>query len=199
MFDGLPFRAMPAAIAFAKSRYSFPKSRSLKFKPLSHAVIDGRGCALGKGIALSQETVLSPANAPYPVEDTEPQSSSTKNQTAAWIEVNRRILWRIRDEETESSLDAGSGVVVFCPHGPGQDSSQPTQSVRQADTSPGSAFRNIKPCTLQRSDVWQQKSEMVGEVMQLSAADAAKFWPIYNEYDAQLNKLNDLRVANIQE
>ena len=35
--------------------------------------------------------------------------------------------------------------------------------------------------------------------MLLSAADAAKFWPIYSEYDAQLSKLNDLRVANIQE
>jgi hypothetical protein len=39
----------------------------------------------------------------------------------------------------------------------------------------------------------------MGAVMQLSAADAAKFWPIYKEYDAELNKLNDLRVANIQE
>ena len=39
----------------------------------------------------------------------------------------------------------------------------------------------------------------LGELMQLSAADAAKFWPIYAEYDAELTKLNDLRVANIQE
>jgi hypothetical protein len=35
--------------------------------------------------------------------------------------------------------------------------------------------------------------------MQLSAADAAKFWPIYTEYDAELTKVNDLRVANIEE
>ena len=35
--------------------------------------------------------------------------------------------------------------------------------------------------------------------MQLSAADAAKFWPMYNQYDAELSKLNDARVANIQE
>jgi hypothetical protein len=39
----------------------------------------------------------------------------------------------------------------------------------------------------------------MGAVMQLNAADAAKFWPIYNEYDAELRKLNDSRVANIQE
>jgi uncharacterized protein YqeY len=52
---------------------------------------------------------------------------------------------------------------------------------------------------LLRADVRQQKAEMMGAVMQLSAADAAKFWPIYEEYDAQLAKLNDLRVANIKE
>jgi hypothetical protein len=89
---------------------------------------------------------------------------------------------------------------AFVPTVLAQDSSQPTQSVGQADASQGSASQNIKAYTdLLRSDVRQQKAEMVGQVMQLSAGDAAKFWPIYNEYDAQLNKLNDLRVANIQE
>jgi hypothetical protein len=47
--------------------------------------------------------------------------------------------------------------------------------------------------------VRQQKDEMMGAVMQLSASDAAKFWPIYSEYDAELAKVNDLSVANIQE
>ena len=89
---------------------------------------------------------------------------------------------------------------AFVPTVLAQDSSQPTQSVGQADTSQGSASQNIKAYTdLLRSDVRQQKAEMLGEVMQLSAADAAKFWPIYSEYDVELNKLNDLRVANIQE
>jgi hypothetical protein len=35
--------------------------------------------------------------------------------------------------------------------------------------------------------------------MVLSAQDAAKFWPIYSDYDAQLTKLNDQRVENIKE
>jgi hypothetical protein len=38
-----------------------------------------------------------------------------------------------------------------------------------------------------------------GGVMVLSARDAAKFWPIYSEYDTQLTKLNDQRVENIKE
>jgi hypothetical protein len=35
--------------------------------------------------------------------------------------------------------------------------------------------------------------------MQLDPDEAAKFWPIYRDYDAELSKLNDLRVANIEE
>ncbi len=52
---------------------------------------------------------------------------------------------------------------------------------------------------LVRSNVRQQKAEMMGSVMLLSAGDATKFWPIYSDYDAQLTKLNDQRVANIKE
>jgi len=52
---------------------------------------------------------------------------------------------------------------------------------------------------LLRSDVRQQKAEIMGSVMLLSAQDATKFWPIYTEYDAQLAKLNDQRVENIKE
>ena len=50
-----------------------------------------------------------------------------------------------------------------------------------------------------RSDVRQQKSQLMGVVMQLSADDAGKFWPIYSEYDTELTKVNNLRSDNIQE
>ncbi|HYL45926.1 MAG TPA: hypothetical protein VEU52_02770 [Candidatus Limnocylindrales bacterium] len=52
---------------------------------------------------------------------------------------------------------------------------------------------------LLRSNVRQNKAEIMGAVMQLSAADAAKFWPIYADYTTELTKVNDLRVANIEE
>ncbi|HLI63041.1 MAG TPA: hypothetical protein VKV05_06555 [Terriglobales bacterium] len=51
---------------------------------------------------------------------------------------------------------------------------------------------------LLRSDVRHRKAEIMGVVMDLNASQAAKFWPIYNEYDKELTKLNDLRLANIQ-
>jgi hypothetical protein len=53
--------------------------------------------------------------------------------------------------------------------------------------------------TLLRKDVSAEKAKLVGMVMQFDAEDAAKFWPIYRDYDAELNKLNDQRVANIKE
>jgi hypothetical protein len=52
---------------------------------------------------------------------------------------------------------------------------------------------------LLRSNVRQDKAEILGAVMQLNAADAAKFWPIYSEYDAELSKLNKQRIDNIKE
>jgi hypothetical protein len=52
---------------------------------------------------------------------------------------------------------------------------------------------------LLRKNVRQQKAEIMGAMMVLSADDAAKFWPIYSDYDAQLTKLNNLRVDNIKD
>jgi hypothetical protein len=52
---------------------------------------------------------------------------------------------------------------------------------------------------LLREDVNSQKAKLLGQVMQFDAEDAAKFWPIYRDYDAELQKVNDLRVANILE
>ena len=52
---------------------------------------------------------------------------------------------------------------------------------------------------LMRENVRQNKAEIMGAMMVLSAADAAKFWPIYSDYDAQLTKLNDQRVENIKQ
>ncbi|QNI33178.1 hypothetical protein H7849_04195 [Alloacidobacterium dinghuense] len=53
--------------------------------------------------------------------------------------------------------------------------------------------------TLLRKDVRSQKSAVMSAVMQLDPDQAAKFWPIYRDYDAELSKVNNLRVSNIKE
>ena len=81
-----------------------------------------------------------------------------------------------------------------------QNKAQNTQNKAGASPDADMREKNTRAyIELLRSDVRQQKSELMGAVMLLSADDAAKFWPIYSEYDAELTKLNDQRVANIEE
>ena len=81
-----------------------------------------------------------------------------------------------------------------------QTKTQKTESKTTASPEIETQKKNIQAyIDLLRHDVRQQKAEMMGAMMVLSAQDAAKFWPIYSEYDAQLTKLNDQRVENIKE
>jgi hypothetical protein len=105
-----------------------------------------------------------------------------------------------------NSLNRGLLVTLFVlpmlVSPPGWAQTQTPKSENQAAPSPNASAqaKNIQEyIDLLRQDVRQQKDEMMGAVMLLGAADAAKFWPIYSEYDAQLGKLNDQRVANIEE
>lgn len=79
------------------------------------------------------------------------------------------------------------------------------QSQKAEKQTPPSAMTDAQRKNLQEyvellhSNVRQEKDEIMGAVMALSADQAAKFWPIYEQYDAELTKLNNLRVANIQD
>jgi len=93
-------------------------------------------------------------------------------------------------------------LLMFVPAGWAQSGTPPKSAGKQASTLPAAPNQrtNIQAyIQLLRSDVRQQKAEIMGSVMLLSAADSAKFWPIYTEYDAELSKLNDQRLANIHE
>lgn len=52
---------------------------------------------------------------------------------------------------------------------------------------------------LLRSDVRTQKVAIITEMMQFDEAEDAAFWPVYREYDAEMAKLGDERVALIAE
>jgi len=60
--------------------------------------------------------------------------------------------------------------------------------------------RNLRAYVeLLRSDLRAQKVAIVSEVMELSEAEDAKFWPAYREYETELQKVNDERMALIRE
>jgi hypothetical protein len=69
-----------------------------------------------------------------------------------------------------------------------QPSAQQTQSLNL------SAYAELL-----RSDVRAQKVAIITEVMNFTDEEDAAFWPIYREYDLEMAKLGDERVALISE
>ena len=56
-----------------------------------------------------------------------------------------------------------------------------------------------KDVQLLRQDVRSQKKQIVAANMQLTDAEAEKFWPVYDQYTADMKKLGDTRVALIKQ
>jgi hypothetical protein len=52
---------------------------------------------------------------------------------------------------------------------------------------------------LLRSDLRTQKIAILTEMMDFTEAEDAAFWPIYREYDAEMSKLGDDRLAMIRD
>ena len=52
---------------------------------------------------------------------------------------------------------------------------------------------------LMRSDLRTSKTELLTEALKLSDADGKKFWPIQREYETELAKIQDRRVAMLKD
>jgi hypothetical protein len=52
---------------------------------------------------------------------------------------------------------------------------------------------------LLRADLRAEQVEVITEVMEFTEAEDAKFWPIYREYEVELAKINDDRIALVRE
>lgn len=51
--------------------------------------------------------------------------------------------------------------------------------------------------TLLRADIKAQRKDIINAMMQFSDSDAAKFWPIFKQYDSELTKIGDGRTQLI--
>ena len=51
--------------------------------------------------------------------------------------------------------------------------------------------------TLLRADLKKQRKEIIEEIMAFNKDDAAKFWPIFQQYDAELTTIGDGRAQLI--
>ena len=52
---------------------------------------------------------------------------------------------------------------------------------------------------LVRRDLRQEKREIIGEAMNLKQSEADAFWPVYERYEAELNRLGDEKLALIND
>jgi len=52
---------------------------------------------------------------------------------------------------------------------------------------------------LLRKDLRSRKKQLIAENLKLTDAEATKFWPIYDQYTAELVKINDKKFGLIQE
>jgi len=60
--------------------------------------------------------------------------------------------------------------------------------------------RNLRAyAELLRSDLRAQKVAVITEVMEFTEAEDAAFWPVYREYETELAKINDDRMALIKD
>jgi hypothetical protein len=51
---------------------------------------------------------------------------------------------------------------------------------------------------LLRKDLKKDKVSIITQMMELAPDEASKFWPVYNQYDQELTKLGDERIAFIR-
>jgi hypothetical protein len=106
----------------------------------------------------------------------------------------------------EGLLTVAGALLLFAPVVAGQDQPQTKEPPAKTEAAPAKSKtatdqqKNIQEyITLLRTGVNKKKAQVMGAVMQLDAEQASLFWPIYKEYEKELDKVNDLRAANIQQ
>src|SRR5436305_6893650 len=90
------------------------------------------------------------------------------------------------------SLLACAGLMAQSPTKPKSKPANNTQAVTTSNED-----LNLRAYTeLLRSDLRKSKSQVVGQVMQFDTDQAAIFWPIYKQFEADLSKIGD-RTATL--
>jgi hypothetical protein len=79
---------------------------------------------------------------------------------------------------------------------PAVASAQSTASAAQSASAAQTKTLNLSAyAELLRADLRAEKVAIITEVMEFTEAEDRAFWPIYREYDAEMAKLGDERVA----
>lgn len=75
-----------------------------------------------------------------------------------------------------------------------------TSAKKDATSAPtGSQSSSDDFIELLRKDIRSQKKQIIAENMELSDAEAEKFWPVYDQYAAELSKIYDVKIALLKD
>jgi hypothetical protein len=69
----------------------------------------------------------------------------------------------------------------------------------QATANTGSQSVSDQDIQLLRQDIRSQKKQLIAANLTLTDAEATKFWPVYDQYSAEMTKIGDQRYALIKE
>ena len=90
----------------------------------------------------------------------------------------------------------GTALALALCLGPRLVLAQATTVVSPGDTREANLRAYVE---LLRSDLRSQKVAIITELMGFTEAEDAAFWPVYREYETELTKVNDDRLALIKE
>ena len=91
------------------------------------------------------------------------------------------------------SFVAGA-VLMFTPRTIAQAGNEPNS--QSAATSQSGIDQDVQ---MLRQDIRSRKKQIIAANLKLTDTEATKFWPVYDQYSAELSKLGDQRYALIKE
>jgi hypothetical protein len=84
--------------------------------------------------------------------------------------------------------------------GQAQTGSKPaTQTVGQSERASKEDMNIRAYIELLRTDIRKSKSQIMGEAMELDANEAAKFWPVYKDFETEFTTIGDKVVALVKD
>jgi hypothetical protein len=92
-----------------------------------------------------------------------------------------------------------AGAWIACALLTGTAAAQATGAQPAAPASDSPHALSSQEIDLLRKDIRSQKKQLIAQNLKLTDAEATKFWPIYDQYTAELVKINDKKYSVIQQ
>jgi hypothetical protein len=89
-----------------------------------------------------------------------------------------------------------AGAALTCTSASNAQSGNSSATTQSGSTTQSSMDQNIQ---LLRQDIRSKKKQTVAANLQLTDSQATKFWPIYDQYTAELAKINDEKYAILKQ